>query len=91
MSYDKDMSRVADKLDRIDERLDGMSSEQVRQGSVLAEHIRRTAVAEARLDLLHKELAPVKLHVATVAALAKVIGVVGTLVALALGIRNLLT
>lgn len=45
----------------------------------LREHMRRTSAAEANLDLLRSELAPIKVHVARVDGALKLLGALATL------------
>ena len=86
---EKDKGSLFDKLDRLDERLDTVATKQAEQGVMLDEHMRRTEVAEANLDLLRADFKPVQSHVAMVGALAKILGLVGTRVGMALGLRQL--
>jgi hypothetical protein len=51
-----DIKRVEDKLDKLDERLDGLDRTLVKQEENLKEHMRRS-------DLLEKKLIPVETHV----------------------------
>lgn len=81
------------RLDRLEAKLDRLADDQARIGRTLAsqqasleEHMRRTEAAEERLDLLTKEVAPLKTHVAVwgylgkiLAALATGVGLVATL------------
>ena len=53
-------------------------------------HIKRTELNEENLELLRKDFAPLKTHVAVVGALVKGLGVVGTLVGIAVGVAKLL-
>lgn len=58
--------RVEGKLDRLDERLDGITQVLVKQEEQLAYHIKRT-------NLLEEKLEPIEKHVALMNALAKII------------------
>ena len=44
------LSRMDSKLDKLDDRMDGMSSTLVKQQSSLDEHIRRTNLLEIKID-----------------------------------------
>jgi chromosome segregation ATPase len=57
--------RIEDKLDKLDERLDAMSTTLAVNTESLKEHMKRTAIIE-------QELKPVKAHVQLMNALAKV-------------------
>jgi chromosome segregation ATPase len=85
------LARIEAKLDRQDERLDRIEVLQARHTASLEDHMRRTEAAESQLLLVEDTLKPLKLHVAVTGALAKVLGVAGTCVAIAkaLGLLNL--
>ena len=87
---DRRFDRVDGRLDRQDERLDGISHTLITQGAVLEEHQRRSLANEKAVQLLQAELKPLALHVAVAGGLAKLIAVLGTLVALIFGIVNLI-
>lgn len=66
------------KLDKMSEKLDKMSDImtviQVSQGKMevnVAEHIRRTAIAEDNITILRTELEPIKEHVSQVRGITK--------------------
>jgi hypothetical protein len=63
---------------------------QERQQVSLDEHVRRTRVAEERLDALTADLAPLKTHAAVWGALAKALAAVGVLVSIAVGVQRFL-
>ncbi len=63
---------------------------QAEHGTQLKEHMRRTDLAEARLDLLQKEVEPLKAHTAVFAALGKALGLLGTGVGIAFAIGKML-
>ena len=79
---DKDLVRIYDVLTDI-------KTEQIQQAAVLAEHIRRTELAETRLDKLQEELTPLKQHVALWGALGKIISTAGVLVGIATAVFKL--
>ncbi len=67
---------LRDKLERMDERLDGMSQTLARNTVSLEEHVKRT-------NLLESDVKPIKAHVMLVNTLAKIgSGGVAILVAL---------
>lgn len=76
-------------LKQLDQKVDRLIEEQVRQGAVLEEHQRRSLANETAVDLLRKELKPIALHVAVVGAFGKIVGVIGTVVAIAVGLSKL--
>ena len=82
--------QVMPLLVRIDERLDRMEVTQAEQKVLLTEHMRRTDALEDRVEQVAKEQVPLRMHVAVVGALGKVLAVVGTLIGIAVGIMKLL-
>lgn len=76
--------------EKIDSRLDEMEKHLTVQDANLREHMRRTDIAEKNLELMRKDFEPVKIHVAVVGALGKLLAIVGTLVAIGVGLKNLL-
>jgi hypothetical protein len=44
------LSRIDGKIDKLDERMDGMSNVLVKQQGILDEHIRRTELLEAKIE-----------------------------------------
>lgn len=85
-SNDEVMKLVLSKLDKLDEkvdktndRLNSMDKTLVKQEENLKEHMRRT-------DLLEGDLKPIKKHVAVMNGAFKVLGICGTIVAIAVGI-----
>jgi phage shock protein A len=64
------LERILDKVDSLDEHLDGISKTLVKQEEQLAYHIYRT-------NLLEKKLEPVEDHVKQVNGGVKLIGLIG--------------
>lgn len=62
-----DFTRLFDKLDSLDERLNNIDITLAKQETSLAEHIRRT-------NLLEEKLEPVEKHVTMLNGVAKFIG-----------------
>jgi chromosome segregation ATPase len=79
---ERQLSRIEEKLDRLDRRVDHVDSTLARQEGHLEEHIRRTELAEKAIAHLRKEIEPLKAHVAKWAGAGKVLAVAGALVAL---------
>lgn len=50
------LSRIDTKIDKLDDRLDGMSTTLIRQESSIEEHVRRTNLLEARIEAEAKAL-----------------------------------
>lgn len=72
-----------DRLDRIESKIDKLSEIQVQIQLDVAEHIRRTAIAEENIEKLSEALQPVRKHVTVVetviVALAWIIGIVASI------------
>ena len=73
----EDLSKISNKVDNLDSRLDEVDKTLIKQEGNLQEHMRRTAIAEQRIDLIHKETEPIKLHVDRVQFVFKAIKWVG--------------
>ena len=85
-SNDELMKLVLTKLDKLDEkvdktndRLNSMDKTLVKQEENLKEHMRRT-------DLLENDLKPIKKHVAVMNGAFKALGIIGTVIGIAVGI-----
>lgn len=58
--------RIDERLDRIENKLDKLSDIQGQIQVDVAEHIRRTAIAEENIEKLSEALQPVRTHVTMV-------------------------
>lgn len=81
--------KLRDWLDRVDDRLGRIDLRQAEHHATLQEHMRRSLANEEAVQLLRAEIAPIKTHVAVVAALVKVVGLTGTLIGIATGVAKL--
>lgn len=63
---DRRIDQLDERLDRIESKLDKLSDIQGQIQIDVAEHIRRTALAEANIDKITEALQPVKTHVTMV-------------------------
>lgn len=61
-----------------------------KQSVILEEHIRRTTVSEERLDILQREVEPLKMHVAVWGVLGKILAGLATIGGLVLTVMKLL-
>lgn len=77
------IDQLDERLDRIESKLDKLSDVQVNIQVDVAEHIRRTALAEANIDKITEALQPVRTHVTVVqtvvTATAWVVGIVAAI------------
>jgi len=77
------IEQLDERLDRIENKLDKLSDVQVQIQVDVAEHIRRTNIAEANIDKITEALQPVKKHVTmvetVVIAFAWIIGIIGAI------------
>lgn len=69
----EDLTRVLDKIDKIDDKLAIIDTTLLRNTITLEEHIRRTSILES-------EIKPLKKHVTLVESFFKIIGFTSTLV-----------
>ena len=67
------MDQTDDRLDRIENKLDKLSDVQVQIQVDVAEHIRRTAIAEDSITKLSEALQPVTHHVVVVKAILNIL------------------
>jgi hypothetical protein len=77
------MDRIEEKLDRIDERLDSLDKNMAVNNTLLEYHIKRT-------DMLEEEVKPLKGHVLKAQGVLVFIGVLSTLVAVAVSVLNII-
>lgn len=68
----KKQNKNLDLLINIDARLDSVDRTLIKQEENLKQHMYRTELAEKRLELIESELKPVKNHVTSITAIAKV-------------------
>lgn len=77
------IDQLDERLDRIESKLDKLSDIQTTIQLDVAEHIRRTALAEANIDKITEALQPVRTHVTTVQAVvtatAWVVGIIAAI------------
>ena len=77
------MSDINDNIDKIQEDVTDIKIVMTRNTSSLEEHMKRTSIAEQRIELLQEklstEIAPIKSHVAMVNTTIKVIAGIGAL------------
>jgi hypothetical protein len=65
------------RRDEIEAKLVSIDVSLARQVSILEEHIRRTIVAEKRIEMLQLELDSIKTHVSMVSGALRLVGLVG--------------
>ena len=77
------IDQLDDRLDRIESKLDKLSDIQGQIQVDVAEHIRRTAIAEDNIEKLSEALQPVRKHVTivetVVVAFAWIVGIIGAI------------
>lgn len=81
---------LSSKVDKLDEKLDTQNSILHEQHIQIKEHIRRTEIAEANIDLLRNDLQPLQKHVTQVNFVFKVIGFLSTVIGTIYGIVSIL-
>lgn len=82
--------KVDEKLDKIEVKISNIDVTLARQAKDLEHHIYRTELAEENIQLIRKELEPVKKHVNIMDATFKVIGVFASIVSFAFGVYKIL-
>lgn len=76
-----ELEKINDKLDKMSEMMSEIQVSQARTEVSIVEHIRRTDLLEENMELIKKDMAPVKEHVAKVNLVAKIVaGVLGAAV-----------
>lgn len=84
------LDRIEGKLDQVSDRVGHIDVTLARQATILEEHQRRSLANEESVDLVRRELDPLKKHVAAWAGAGKVLMVSGALAALVTAILKLL-
>jgi LPS O-antigen subunit length determinant protein (WzzB/FepE family) len=74
------LSKLEAKLDKLDERLDAIEKEQIKNNVLLDEHMRRTEIAEQNIEMIRKDMKPLTSHVSMVKGVGKFIALLGTIV-----------
>lgn len=72
--------RLHDKVDMIGEKINDIEVVQVRHEENLKEHIRRTDIAEERLEFIENEIKPVLEGVSFLKIISKVAGAIGSFI-----------
>lgn len=74
-----DLKEVHEKLDKMNDTMIDIRISQAKTEISVAEHIRRTALAEEGIQLLHDEIKPLKKHVQIIDYIWKFILTLGSL------------
>ena len=72
--------RIYEVLDKISEDISDLKVTAAKQEENIKEHIRRTEIAEENLDLIRKEIEPLKEHVIVINGFLKIIGAISVIV-----------
>lgn len=83
------LDKIDEKLDRIEDKISNIDVTLVKQAKDLEHHIYRTDLAEQNIEILRKEMEPVKNHVSFVDASLKIIGVIASVATFGLGIYKI--
>lgn len=81
---------VLSELKRLGATQEDMRDTLIRNTAALEEHMRRTELAEEGINLLKKDLEPIKTHVAALKLIGKWVAGVAALASAAVGIAKLL-
>jgi chromosome segregation ATPase len=87
---DQIMQNLSEKLDKLDERLDSVDKTLIKQEANLAEHIRRTEIAEMNISDIQDQFKPVQRHINMVEGSIKFIGLISLAVGIAVGVLQVL-
>lgn len=85
------LDKIEEKVDRIESKISNIDITLAKQAKDLEHHIYRTDLAEENLDILRKEIEPVKKHVAIMDASLKVIGAIASIATFIVGAIKLLS
>lgn len=91
MSDDVQHKEIMTSLHQVNERLTEVEIVLVKQESNLEHHVYRTDLAEANIELLRKEVEPLKLRNAMFDGALKLIGLVAALVGITAGIVKIIS
>lgn len=72
--------RLFELLDKISEDVSDLKVTVAKQEENIKEHIRRTELAEENLDLIRKEMLPLKEHVVTINGVLKSLGIISVVI-----------
>ena len=78
--------RIYEVLDKISGDVSELKVTSAKQEENLKEHIRRTEIAEENLELIRKEMQPLKEHVIVINGVLKIVGAVSVIVGSIAGI-----
>lgn len=78
------------KLDKLDERLDSVDKTLIKQEANLAEHIRRTELAELSIQDLRDTVEPIKTKMNMAEGAIKLLGLISLGVSIAVGAAQML-
>lgn len=76
-------------LEKLDDKLDKVVVIQAEMQRDIAHHIRRTDVAEKRLEILHTDMEPIKRHVAKVHGVLAALGGISLVIGIVAGILKI--
>jgi archaellum component FlaC len=84
------LDKIEQKIEKITESIHSVDKTLARQEQHLAEHIRRTKIAETNIELLRNDIKPLTAHVQRVEGALKLIGIIAVFIGIATGIFNLI-
>jgi hypothetical protein len=86
------IEKLLEKLsDDANSKLHDIDKTLVKQEENLKEHMRRTELAEKRLDAIEQDLRPVKKHIARLDGVAKFLGFIALIVGIFAGVAKFLS
>ncbi len=88
---------IIDKVDKLDTKIDGIAEDIVtlkltatKHNETLVYHVKRSDLNEANIELLRKEVEPIKAHVHQVNGILKFLGIFATVGSAIVGILKIL-
>ena len=77
--------RIYELLDKISDDISELKITAAKQEENIKEHIRRTELAEENLEIIRKEIQPLKEHVIAINGVLRIIGVISIIIGSAAG------
>lgn len=84
------VTRLESKIDSIQERIASVDVTLAVQAEQLSGHIRRTEIAEKRLDSIDNQLEPIQKHVNHVEGALKFVGIISLVLGIVAGVMSLI-
>lgn len=87
---DEWLSKIFDKVEKMEERIDNIDKTLIEQHVTLQEHMRRSLANEEAVELLSSRIQPIEQHVYRIEGILKFFGGISVLVATTAGLIKIL-